>query len=118
MMTVNPQSVLNEAMGLIGERGQDYGGIEDNFLHIASIFTAMTGKEFGAHDVAMFLAAVKMARMRQSPGKADNYLDAINYIAFAHELRPQPNIKDSAPRNLAPGGLKKDPETGLQIWKE
>lgn len=103
-MKVNPQAVLNEAMGLIGERGQDYGGIEDNFSHIASIFTTMTGKAFGAHDVAMVLAAVKIARIRQSPGKADNYLDAINYLAFAHELRPQQNSDDF---------IVRDPMTGL-----
>jgi hypothetical protein len=116
-MTINPKQVLNEAEGLISERGQDYGGIEDNFSNIAIIFTAMTGKQFTAHDVAMVLAAVKIARMRQSPGKADNYLDAINYVAFAHELRPQASFKPSSPHKLG-GGMTKDPETGIQIWVE
>lgn len=119
-MTINPKQVLTEAESLIGERGQDYGGIEDNFSNIAAIFTAMTGKDFTAHDVAMVLTAVKMARLRQSPGKADNYLDAINYLAFAHELRPMPT-KPQMPSDMTKinvnGRLEKDPETGLQIWK-
>lgn len=118
---MNPKQVLNEAEGLIGDRGQDYGGIEDNFSNIAIIFTAMTGKQFTAHDVAMVLAAVKMARMRVSPGKADNYLDAINYIAFAHELRPKPILThENATKSYftANGRMTKDPETGLQIWTD
>lgn len=85
---MKPHDVLTQASSLIGERGADYGGIENNFNNIASIYTTMTGKEFTAYDVALIMVAVKMARIRQSPYKDDNYLDAINYMAFAHELRP------------------------------
>lgn len=119
-MAINPKQVLTEAESLIGERGQDYGDIEDNFTHIASIFTTMTGKNFTAHDVAMVLAAVKIARLRQSPGKADNYLDAINYFAFAHELRPMPQ-KPQMPSDMTKisvnGRMETDPKTGLKVWK-
>lgn len=85
---MKPHDVLTQASNLIGERGQDYGGIENNFSNIASIFTTMTGKAFDAYDVALVMVAVKIARIRQSPYKDDNYLDAINYLAIAHELRP------------------------------
>lgn len=119
-MSINPKQVLTEAESLIGERGQDYGGIEDNFSNIASIFAIITGKEFTAHDVAMVLTAVKIARLRQSPGKADNYLDAINYLVFAHELRPLPP-KPQMPSDMTKinvnGRMEKDPETGIQVWK-
>ncbi len=85
---MKPHDVLTQASNLIGERGQDYGGIEDNFANIANVYTAMTGKSFSAYDVAIVMTAVKIARIKQSPYKDDNYLDAINYLAFAHELRP------------------------------
>lgn len=88
---MKPHDVLTQAGKLIGERGHDYGGIEDNFANIANIFMAMTGKEFSPFDVAMVMISVKIARIRQSPYKDDNYLDAINYLAFAHELRPTRN---------------------------
>ena len=86
---MNPHKVLTDAAELIGERGKDYGGIEDNFYNIARIYETMTGEDTTLHHVALMLVAVKIARMRQSPYKADNYLDAINYLAFAHELRPK-----------------------------
>jgi hypothetical protein len=35
----------------------------------------------------MVLAATKLARMSGSRDKDDNYLDAINYLAFACDLR-------------------------------
>ena len=85
---MKPHDVLTQASNLIGERGQDYGGIENNFSNIASVYTSMTGKEFSAYDVAIIMVAVKIARIKASPYKDDNYLDAINYLAFAHELRP------------------------------
>lgn len=90
---MNPHDVLKDCADLIGERGQDYGGIEDNFRNIADIYFLMTGKECDAFDVSMMMVAVKIARMRQSPYKSDNYKDAINYLAFAHELRPNKENK-------------------------
>lgn len=90
---MNPHQVLKDCAALIGERGQDYGGVENNFKNIASIYTAMTGKEFTAFDVAVIMMAVKIARLRQSPYKKDNYLDLINYAAFACEMRPSAENK-------------------------
>lgn len=89
---MNPHKVLEDSAKLIGQRGQDYGGIEDNFANIAAIANAATGLDLSPYHIAVIMAAVKFARVRQSPGKADNYLDGINYLAFAHELRPTPTI--------------------------
>lgn len=102
---MKPHDVLTQASNLIGERGADYGGIENNFANIANIYTTMTGNEFTAYDVALIMVAVKMARIRQSPYKDDNYVDAINYMAFAHELRPtlasNQNVFDMSPEEEA-----------------
>lgn len=85
---MKPHDVLKVAADLIGERGQDYGGIEDNFANIAAIANAATGLNLTPFHIAMIMTAVKFARIRQSPYKPDNYVDGINYMAFAHELRP------------------------------
>lgn len=85
---MKPHDVLTQASNLIGDRGADYGGIENNFSNIAEIYNTMTGDAFDPFKVAMVMVAVKIARIRNSPYKEDNYLDAINYLAFAHELRP------------------------------
>jgi hypothetical protein len=84
---MDPHRALKECADLIGERGEDYGGIEDNFTKIAVIASLATGRMVTAYDVAMVLVATKLARMSGNRDKRDNYLDAINYLAFASEMR-------------------------------
>lgn len=84
---MDPHKTLNQCAELIGERGKDYGGIEDNFTTISVIASLVTGQKLTPYDVAMVLVATKLARMSGSRDKDDNYLDAINYLAFAKELR-------------------------------
>lgn len=84
---MDPHATLTECAALIGERGQDYGGIEDNFARIALIASVTTGKQITAYDAAMILVATKLSRMAGTRDKRDNYLDAINYLAFASELK-------------------------------
>ena len=84
---MDPHKTLNECAALIGERGQDYGGIEENFDRIARIATEVIGMPITAYEVSIVLVATKLARMSGARDKRDNYLDAINYLAFASELR-------------------------------
>lgn len=84
-----PHVVLDQCASLIGERGQDYGGIEDNFKRIATIASTILRKEITPHDAAIILASTKLARMAGARDKDDNYLDGINYLAFALGLRPR-----------------------------
>ena len=77
---------LEEAIRLVDERGEQYGDLEENFMRIISIFDAMTGVELTCQEAALFLVAVKMARLKTNPGKADTYADAINYLAFAGQF--------------------------------
>jgi len=87
MSRINPHSFLTDAAAIMGERGHDYGGVEDNFQTAADIANAVLGRALTPYDVSMILAAVKLARMRTSPDKRDNYLDCVNYLAFAADLR-------------------------------
>ena len=77
---------LEDATRLSHERGMEYGDLEENFERIISIFDAMTGVALTCQEAALFLVAVKMARLKTSPGKADTYADAINYLAFAGQF--------------------------------
>lgn len=80
----DPKQVLLECMSIIDERGTGYGnGIESNFARIAELFELSTGVKIKPHEAALFLVCVKLARMQQSPTKLDNYVDLINYTAFA-----------------------------------
>ena len=83
---IDPHTVLDEAAAIIGERGANYGGVEDNFTNISLIMARTTNRMLSPYDIAMLMVAVKLARISQSPGKRDSYVDAINYLAFACEL--------------------------------
>lgn len=84
---MDPIKILAECSNIIDQRGQDYGGIEENFDRIAKIATEIIGTPISGYEVAMILVATKLARMSGTRDKQDNYLDAINYLAFASELR-------------------------------
>jgi Domain of unknown function (DUF6378) len=83
---MNPHAVLDEAKNIIGERGADYGGIERNFQRIAEIYNLAVDGNIDAYEVAMLMVCLKLARTRECPKKRDNYIDMINYAAFACEL--------------------------------
>lgn len=79
----NPYEMLTQAAELIQERGQGYGEIENNFQLIADLFSLRVGRPFHPYEACVLLECVKDARMFASPSNADNYLDGINYKAFA-----------------------------------
>ena len=83
---MNHIEFLENAMTLVDERGEQYGDLDENFERIISIFDAMTGVELTCHQAALFLVAMKLARLNTSPEKADTYADAINYLAFAGQF--------------------------------
>lgn len=79
----NPYDMLTQAADLIQERGQGYGEIENNFQLIADLFSLRIGRPFHPYEACILLECVKDARMFASPMNVDNYLDGINYKAFA-----------------------------------
>ena len=77
---------LAEALKLIDERGQDYGDLDANFERVRMIFFAITGINLSSREAALFLVSLKLARLKESPEKADHYTDGINYLAFAGQF--------------------------------
>ena len=71
---------------VMGDREQDYGSPEDNFARIANLWTAYSGFGFSAHDVALMLALLKIARAASGNYHADNYVDLAGYAACAGEI--------------------------------
>jgi hypothetical protein len=46
----------------------------------------MLGKQITLYDVSIIMAAMKMARITSTPTLDDNYIDGINYLAFASQF--------------------------------
>lgn len=69
-----------------GGRDGDYGTPEDNFGTIAKLWTIYRGTTFTAKDVAMMMALLKIARIRNGRYSADSYVDLAGYAACAGEI--------------------------------
>ena len=82
----HPGDLLSLAFELINARGSEYdnaGDIEQNFREAAAVASVVIGKAVTPRDVAMIMACVKLIRSKSAPDKIDNYIDGMNYVAFA-----------------------------------
>jgi hypothetical protein len=86
MTKTDHKDFLQEAARVLGERGVNYGGVEESFTRAAGIASLILGKSVSARDVALVLHSVKLARLSQSHDHFDSYVDGINYLAFAGEF--------------------------------
>lgn len=68
-----------------GPRNATYGPPVANMERTASIFNALTGRDLSAYEAAMFMVALKLARLPVSPNKADHYADCMAYLGMAAE---------------------------------
>ena len=80
------QNILELAKELIGkDRQEDYGDKFTNHKNIAALWSIFLRKDITAHDVAMCMALVKVARLMHAH-KTDSYIDLAAYAAIAGEL--------------------------------
>ena len=82
-ITANPHEMLYKAAEVLQERGKTHGDFENNFQLIADIASLRLGRDMHPYDICIILECVKDARMFANPTNMDNYLDGINYRAFA-----------------------------------
>ena len=88
------QDLLDEAKKLIGgDRQEDYGDKLKNHQNIADFWSVFLQKKITAHDVAICMALVKVARL-MNQHKKDSYLDMAAYAAIAGEIEARTNKKN------------------------
>jgi hypothetical protein len=90
MTNTTRKHILSEAERCVcTDREQQYGSPEDNFSLIARLWREYldTDKPITAHDVAVMMALLKIARIATGTFKADSYIDACGYLACAGELK-------------------------------
>lgn len=71
---------------ICSQREAEYGTPEDNFKSIAELWSYWLGVEIYAHDVAVMMALLKVARLKTGQPKEDTYIDACGYMAIAAEI--------------------------------
>lgn len=90
------EQTLTEAIKLtVGDRDVDYGSPKDNFSRIAEAlnglgYRAPDGKRLVESDVAIFQIVTKLARLVETPGKADSWVDVAGYAACGREVAAPP----------------------------
>ena len=87
------EEILSKAKECVcGQREQDYGSPENNFKLIADLwndylYSAKDGADFiTPTDVAMMMALLKIARIRNGGGTGDSFVDLAGYAACGGEL--------------------------------
>jgi hypothetical protein len=69
------------------DRAATHGNAEDNFRRIADLWNAYLGVDnISATDVAVMLALLKVARIKQNPNHTDNWIDIAGYAACGGEI--------------------------------
>ena len=79
---------LNRANVLIGgQRHADYGDKTDNHKNIAKLWSAYLDEKVEAHDVAIMMCLLKIARTKLGDVSEDTYIDMAAYGAIAGEIK-------------------------------
>jgi hypothetical protein len=82
------KEILFEASRLVaGDREKDYGDKVKNHTNIAKLWSAYLDTEVSAHDVAIMMALLKMARTKLGDVSKDTYIDMSAYSAIAGEIK-------------------------------
>ena len=86
---------LEEAAKIVtGQRQFDYGNKYENHKNISDLWSAYLGKEVSAHDVAICMLLVKVARLKHRTTE-DCYIDMAGYAAIAGEIQDKDDDTDT-----------------------
>jgi len=87
---------LSKANVLVeGDRQKDYGDKLHNHSNIAKLWSAYLDIEITAHDVAILMALLKVARTKLGQVSDDTYVDMSAYGAIAGEIKFREPKKES-----------------------
>ena len=87
---------LEKANTLIaGDREKDYGDKVHNHNNIAKLWSTYKDIEITAHDVAVMMVLLKIARTKLGEVSEDTYIDMAAYGAIAGEIKFKEPKKES-----------------------
>lgn len=89
------EDALQLAKELItGPRAKTYGDKIQNHCNIAKLWSAYLDIEITAHDVAILMALLKVARTKLGQVSDDTYVDMSAYSAIAGEIKFRTSKKE------------------------
>ena len=80
--------ILDKAKKIIyGQRQKDYGDALSNHQRIADIWSAVLGIEVSPEQVVLCMIGLKMARLVNTPGHEDSWIDIVGYAGVWDKMR-------------------------------
>tara|TARA_E500000331_G_C16984879_1_gene595199 strand:- start:325 stop:651 length:327 start_codon:yes stop_codon:yes gene_type:complete len=67
------------------DRNKNYGEPKENHSRIANLWSVILEREVKAHEAALCMAAVKIARLIETPDHRDSWVDGCGYFAIGME---------------------------------
>lgn len=95
-MPTTTEKLFSEVVDILHSRGTQYGHPISNHKRIAELWSAYLGYPIQPNEVAMCMCLVKISRQAEDPRVADNYKDAIGYIAIAQTITDAMQDEDGA----------------------
>jgi len=83
---MNYSELMTEAAQIFNDRHATYGDMQTVMERVSQIASMISGIHLTPHDIALVLLSVKLARMGSNRANKENYVDGINYFAFAGAL--------------------------------
>ena len=85
---IDTKDFLSHAIELVGgDRQKDYRDKVDNHNNIAKLWSAYLDIPVTAHDVAILMSLLKVARTKLGAVSKDTYVDMSAYSAIAGEIK-------------------------------
>ena len=83
---MNRTELLENVTIALSDRGSAYGDASENFQHIADMWGIILRENVTVKEVALCMAAVKVARLVETPDHADSWIDLAGYAALGVEV--------------------------------
>jgi hypothetical protein len=88
----NATAILVDASQIINkDRNATYGHVVQDYEKVRTIFHALTGIQLDLHQCLLFMASVKLARLKTNLERdvlhKDSLTDLIGYLALQAEVR-------------------------------
>lgn len=90
-MTRASEVLVNASIIINNDRNTTYGHVVDDYNKVREIFYAITGISLTLHECLLFMASVKLARIKTNLDKnilhKDSLTDLIGYLALQAEIK-------------------------------
>lgn len=88
------RKIMKAASDLMdGERAKDYGDAYEMHRRIAAGWSEILGVKVEPHEAALCMAWLKIARLVETPGHEDSYVDLVAYGSLAGEIQARDSAK-------------------------